>query len=257
MEYFATTSAPASPRALGRRARGDPVRRRGRGAPASRDVFDICHLAVEFEDIGDSLERLVRRRRSRCSSSRRRRRVKVPGVTEESGRERCSDYADDRVSDADHREAGRQGHALPESARMRSADVERGSGPARMAHPLPRAGVPRWSGERFGRRVTRSSRRSRFTRHSPVWAPARDRDLHLGCAAGGAQVRRHRRLRLAGARVGARPTGVNKFIVMPREGGAPSNPIVMPREGGASSNSRRDLRLLGRPPSRAMAGSTG
>ncbi len=73
--------------------------------------------------------------------------------------------------------------------------------PARMAHAFPRAGVPRRS-RRIRHHALRHRGRAEIPQGEAAVAPARDRDLHLGRAAGSSEDRRHRRLRLARDRMG-------------------------------------------------------
>ena len=57
----------------------------------------------------------------------------------------------------------------------------------------------------------------KFHKAEAAVAPARDRDLHLGRAAGSSQDRRHRRLCLARDRMGARAVAVSSALSRTRE----------------------------------------
>ena len=75
-------------------------------------------------------------------------------------------------------------------------------GPSRLARPHTRARLPRRPGRLPLHALRDRGRAPRPSRHAAVRA-ARDRDLHLGHAAGEPQDRRHRRLRLPRDRMGA------------------------------------------------------
>ena len=105
-------------------------------------VYDICHQAVEYEDIGASLRALadagipVFKLQEAAA-------LHMPTVTQKTV-DALRPLRRHGVPHADRRAAQRQDHALPQS-RGRVRGVGQGSGPARMAHSRARTSVPRRS----------------------------------------------------------------------------------------------------------------
>jgi NADPH:quinone reductase-like Zn-dependent oxidoreductase len=129
-----------SRRRVAREADGPFRGRRGRGAARHLGmVYDICHQAVEYEDIA-SPAHARRRRHAGVQAAGGRRRARA-GSDAGEGR-RAASVCRHRLSDADRRAAKRQADPLPEPrGRVRCLGAR--SGPARVAHALSRAGVPR------------------------------------------------------------------------------------------------------------------
>ena len=134
-------------------------------AQAMRDytgvVFDIGHQSVGYEDIPTSLQKLVddgiqiTKLQEAASMS-------MPEVTQKTV-DALQAYAKTvYLSQTCEQKDGKTTWYPEPRGRVRS--VPEGPGPARVAHALPRAGVPRRSRRRSARRASRWSRRWRSTR---------------------------------------------------------------------------------------------
>ena len=170
-------------------------------------VFDICHQAVVYEDIAVSLQKLVDAgipifKLQEAAAMR------IPNVTQKIvdtlRRYAKTIYLTQTVEKKD----GKLNRFLNLEDAFKAWENE--SRPARVAHAFPRAGVPRRS-RRVRHHALRHRGRAEVPQAEAAVAPARDRDLHLGRAAGSSEDRRHRRLRLARDRMGHGPASVTQL----------------------------------------------
>ena len=171
---------------------------RDRRAQATRHLqdhirlcFDCCHFAVEYEDPGRRARALQRRgiRIGRVQlSSALRVRFPRPNAAAMPWRRALQPFADTTYL-----------HQVVERQRRRSAPLSRSrrraaTGQAarrrrRVAHSLSRAALHTASTRRSARRRTYVRQDVLALRRRRVHAPPRDRDLHLGRAAAGAENR--------------------------------------------------------------------
>ena len=191
IDYFANhLFSSESARALSRRtgwpeARCDMLLRKHLGA-----VYDICHQAVEYEDIAESLASLrkagVSVLKLQPASA-----LRIPEVTREIV-EALRAFDDPIYLHQTIQRYEGTSDALSRLARS-SNGLGEGPDPLRMAHSLSCACVPR-----RGEPLQDDQARHRSGAEGPQGRSAlgayRDRDLHMGRAAGEAQERRHRRL---------------------------------------------------------------
>ena len=201
-------------------------------------VFDICHQAVEYEDIGACLQNLadadipVFKLQEAAA-------VMVPEVTQDAV-DALKAYADSvYLTQTVERKDGRITRFLNLEDAFEAWG--KGSGTARVAHPFPRAGVP-GGPRRFQDHAFRHRGRAGVPQEEQAVAAARDRDLYLGRAARPPEDRRHCRLRDARARMGQGRAGLIFF----HERGNRTGPLPHP-------TTHRILALGGRVGERAGA----
>ena len=169
-------------------------------------VFDICHQAVEYEDIAVSLQKLVDAgipifKLQEAAA------LHVPEVTQ-AVVDTLKRYAKTiYLTQTMERRDGRI-NRIPQSRRCHRR-LREGAGAARMARPYPRPGVSRRS-RAVSHHALRHRGRAALSQGKTAVAAARNRDLYLGRAAGKPEDRRHRRLHLPRDRMGARPTLMTK-----------------------------------------------
>ena len=163
-------------------------------------VFDICHQSVGFEDIRGSLESLVAAGvpilKLQAASA-----LRVPDVTPEVVAELEAFTDTIYLSQTTERRDGRDVHHL----HLADAIADYRRDPAGSREWRTHFHLPVFLDDLGSFGTTRSGIEDAHAPargDSPVGAP-RDRDLHLGRPPGAPQVRRHRGLRHARARVGA------------------------------------------------------
>ena len=152
-------------------------------------VYDICHQAVEYENISESLQKLVDGgvpifKFQEAAA------LHIPEVTQ-TGRRYAQALRQDDLSDADDPEEGRQADEVPQR-RRRHCRLRKGAGAAGMAHAYPRAGLPRRSRAVPHHALCHRGRLA-FPQAETAVAPSRSRDLYLGRPAREPQEGRHRR----------------------------------------------------------------
>ena len=141
-------------------------------------VFDICHQAVEYEDIAASLQKLVDAgipifKLQEAAA------LHIPEVTQETvdtlKRYAKTIYLTQTVEKKDGK--------LTRFLNLEDAFAawEKDSGAARMAHPLPRAGVSSTISGRSAPRASPSRTRCAFTRRSRCRASSRSRPIPGTC----------------------------------------------------------------------------
>ena len=168
-------------------------------------VFDIGHQSVGYEDIPASLHKLVADgvpivKLQEAAS------MHIPDVTQEKV-DALQTFAKTIYLSQTCQQKDGQDEVVPEP-RGRVRGLVQEPGPARVAHALPRAGVPDRAGPRIRDDAVRAGTGAGGPQEDAALDAPRDRDLHVGRAAGPPQDRRHRRIRHARARVGEGTAGV-------------------------------------------------
>src|SRR6185503_15202990 len=121
---------------------------------------------------------------------------------------RAADLCQADLPLADLSEERRDDDLVPESRRCLRG-LSEGSRSARVAHALPRAGLPHRSRRRLRHDALRARRGAGGPQADAALHAPRDRNLHLGRPPRPSQDRRHRRLRDPRARVGEGTAHVN------------------------------------------------
>ena len=189
-------------------------------------VYDICHQAVEYEDITQSLQKLVDGgvpifKLQEAAA------LYVPEVTQ-GAVDTLKKYAKTiYLTQTMEKRNGKMNRYLNVDDAI--AAFEKDPGAARMAHAHSRAGIPRRSRPVPHHAVCHRGRLALPQAEAAV-AASGSRDLYLGHAARQPQDRRHRRLCLPRARMGARAVGVERFASLERL----HNPLV-PANAGTQS----------------------
>ena len=164
-------------------------------------VFDIGHQSVGYEDIPASLQKLVDNgvqivKLQEAAS------MHIPDVTQKVVDALQTFAKTIYLSQTCQKKDGKMTWFL--NLEDAFEDVPEGSRPARVAHALPRAGVPHRSGGAVRDHALRARAGAGVPQEDAALDAPRDRDLHVGRAPGPPQDRRHRRVRHAAKSTGSR-----------------------------------------------------